>query len=489
MSHSKIKASICERFLTFNLFFISYLSLFRNVLSIQRVSRFPDVRQVSDKGLLTHNIDAMRALFPDDYSFYPTSFTIPNQLDEYIAEFDRVQLTLRDASNTNVDSSGNLWLMKPRARCCGEGIRIINNASQSTEIVDPNLGEWYVQKFVSPPALIDGHKFVFRLFALVTSFSPLRVQLYHDGLIFYTFTEYTVENQTAKRSYISDYFFTEKQSDYYVLVQNYLTNMASNTHFKTASKSGNGSSNEYIPKSQEGGPINAKKVWDDIKSVVVKSLISTLKWTTPMEATKTTFGTTYEIFGYDIVLDDDLNPFLCEINETPNMGLEVNYHEDYNGLGEMIEKVDFDYKTSLMKATLAVADVEPRWDLNELSDMQDEVLHLIKKESLSCVVMHSRTIIEKDDSGSSSSTVDCLHENDLKMIVKLESELRRSDDNEYDQIFPCVECFKYFKFLSVHGLEWNDVLNVWWLRQRETMRYYNGLTHRYEKDYIEKHGT
>ena len=42
----------------------------------------------------------------------------------------------------------------------------------------PDLGEWYVQKFVSPPALVDGHKFVFRLFAVVTSFAPLRVQLH-----------------------------------------------------------------------------------------------------------------------------------------------------------------------------------------------------------------------------------------------------------------------------------------------------------------------
>jgi tubulin polyglutamylase TTLL9 len=180
--------------------------------------------------------------------------------------------------------------------------------------------------------LIDGHKFVFRLFALVTSFSPLRVQLYHDGLIFYTFTEYTVANQTAKRSYISDYFFTEKQSDYYVLVQDYLTNLAQQTHYKTTTNHG-GSGGGSSSKSQVGGEPQAKQLWDDIKSVVVKSLVATLKWTGPMEATKSSPGTTYEIFGYDIVLDDDLNPFLCEINETPNMGLEVNYHGDYNGLG------------------------------------------------------------------------------------------------------------------------------------------------------------
>jgi hypothetical protein len=46
-----------------------------------------------------------------------------------------------------MDYSNNLWLMKPRARCCGEGIRIINNATQSADIVNPDLGEWYVQRF------------------------------------------------------------------------------------------------------------------------------------------------------------------------------------------------------------------------------------------------------------------------------------------------------------------------------------------------------
>ena len=109
------------------------------------------------------------------------------------------------------------------------------------------------------------------------------------------------------------------------------------------------SSDPHVSKSQQGGPMHAKQVWKDIKSVVVKSLIATLRWTTKMEADQVIPGTTYEIFGYDIVLDHELNPFLCEINETPNMGLEVNYHSDYHGLGEMIEKMDYQYKTDLMK--------------------------------------------------------------------------------------------------------------------------------------------
>jgi 6-phosphogluconate dehydrogenase (decarboxylating) len=102
----------------------------------------------------------MRALYPKEYSFYPTSFTIPNQLEEYIATFNKVQSTQSTItghkaassmesmeSMESMDYSNNLWLMKPRARCCGEGIRIINNATQSADIVNPDLGEWYVQRF------------------------------------------------------------------------------------------------------------------------------------------------------------------------------------------------------------------------------------------------------------------------------------------------------------------------------------------------------
>ena len=205
-------------------------------------------------------------------------------------------------------------------------------------------------------------------------------------MIFYTFTPYDVSNQTAKRSYISDYFFTEKQSDYYVLVQDYLGNMSNGTHYKTKSETidpsdssdSSDSSDPHVSKSQQGGPMHAKQVWKDIKSVVVKSLIATLRWTTKMEADQVIPGTTYEIFGYDIVLDNELNPYLCEINETPNMGLEVNYHSDYHGLGAAIEQQDYTYKTELMDATLAVADVEPRYSMNDLNEIKLEILDIIR---------------------------------------------------------------------------------------------------------------
>ena len=55
-------------------------------------------------------------------------------------------------------------------------------------------------------------------------------------------------------------------------------------------------------------------------------------------------------------------------------------------LGEAIEQIDYDYKTRLMEATLSVADVEPRWGVDELKHIESELIQLIDEEGLGCVV-------------------------------------------------------------------------------------------------------
>lgn len=52
---------------------------------------------------------------------------------------------------------------------------------------------YVVQKYLKHPALIDGHKFDFRIYVLVTQVvDPLTVFLYHDGLVRLASEEYNL---------------------------------------------------------------------------------------------------------------------------------------------------------------------------------------------------------------------------------------------------------------------------------------------------------
>lgn len=90
---------------------------------------------------------------------------------------------------------GSVWILKPNASACGRGIRLFDRNNAFKVIGKPNRS-CLVQRYISNPLLLDGYKFDLRLYVVVTSFDPLRVYIYKDGLARFATTPYSLNTKS-----------------------------------------------------------------------------------------------------------------------------------------------------------------------------------------------------------------------------------------------------------------------------------------------------
>ena len=86
-----------------------------------------------------------------------------------------------------------LYILKPAALSCGRGIKIIGK--------NTNIGRrkgYVASRYLHKPHLINGFKYDLRLYVLVTSFDPLRVYLYDEGLVRFATEKYSTNKSWLK---------------------------------------------------------------------------------------------------------------------------------------------------------------------------------------------------------------------------------------------------------------------------------------------------
>ncbi|CAL9696402.1 unnamed protein product [Knipowitschia caucasica] len=292
-----------------------------------RVNHFRNHFELTRKNLMVKNLKRYRKGIEKEEGreevskcdFFPCTFSLPSEYHLFVEKFKR--------------SPGSTWIMKPVAKSQGKGIFLFKklkdimdwkkDGSRSEEQKDAAQVESYVaQQYIENPYLINGRKFDLRVYVLVTSYVPLKAWLYRDGFARFSNTRFSLSSIDDKHMHLTNVAVQKTAPDYdpekgckwqVQQLRRYLT--------------------------AKHGREKIQSLFTDIDNIFVRSLQSVQKVIINDKHC-------FELYGYDILLDENLKPWLIEVNASPSLAAT--------------SKEDYELKCRLLEDTLNVVDMEGR---------------------------------------------------------------------------------------------------------------------------------
>jgi tubulin polyglutamylase TTLL4 len=270
---------------------------YRRCQSWQKVNHFAGAFLMGRKDNLHCRMADLRSRGPGLPDFYPESYLLPGE-----TRLLNQRWYAHDA-----------WIIKPSASSRGRGIRI-----------QPSDGTWppneacIVQAYVIRPFLITKRKFDVRIYAYVPSIFPLRIYLHHSGIARFCTEEYNTNDSLGDVHVHLTNFSLNKGSENFV--------RADRRESVSDSKWSLGFWMDYMR--QLGCDMTG--LMQEIERVTISTIIAGI-----CEIRKTHAAmiphrhTSHELYGIDILLDEDLRVHLIEVNISPSFsGLDSVL--DYN---------------------------------------------------------------------------------------------------------------------------------------------------------------
>ncbi|XP_026479840.1 probable tubulin polyglutamylase TTLL1 [Ctenocephalides felis] len=280
----------------------------------QIINHFPNHYEISRKDLLVKNIKRYRKELEREGSplaekvevntpcfplgtrylhldFIPVTFVLPADYNMFVEEYRK--------------SPQSTWIMKPCGKSQGAGIFLINKLSKlkkwSREARTPfhqlTKESYVISRYIDNPLLIGGKKFDLRLYVLVTSFRPLKAYLFRLGFCRFCTVKYDTSVTELDNMYV------------------HLTNVSVQKH-----------GGEY--NTMHGGKWSVQNLRLYLEATrgkaVTDRLFGTISWTIThsLKAVAPVMATDrhcFECYGYDIIIDNQLKPWLIEVNASPSL--------------------------------------------------------------------------------------------------------------------------------------------------------------------------
>ena len=268
--------------------------LLKELNKYQKYNHFPITWQLSRKDNLYNNYKKLQIKFPNDFKYMPETYVLPKDKEIFTLQIQNYEL-----------NKNNIWLLKPVASSRGRGIRILTNFNDIPE-------KTIITHYISNPHLINRKKYDLRLYVLITGYTPLKIYLFEDGLTRFCSEEYNLDES--------------KLNDKYIHLTNYSINK-NNENFEknddTEKEEGNKWSILTFKKYLKEKKIDFNKLWKKIKDIIIKTILSITDEGIPIiKLFNLSSVNLFEIYGFDILLDSFLNPWLMEVNLNPSLNCD-----------------------------------------------------------------------------------------------------------------------------------------------------------------------
>ncbi|CAD8100366.1 unnamed protein product [Paramecium primaurelia] len=258
------------------------------LLLFQKVNHFPFNKNLGRKDLLKKNIERCQKLgtkAQQIFDIIPSTFLLPKEYVQFMEKFYK---------DSESEGQQNIWIMKPTGKSRGRGITVLNDISD-VMYAEPVV----LQKYLKNPLLLKGHKFDMRIYVLVTSFNPLEVFLYKEGFARLTTQPFTLDINDLKNQLV------------------HLTNFAvQKTHVQIqdleSQLGGCKISLRQLREKLIDKNIDWNKIWEQVQDIVLKSLVA-------CQSEIPNNPNSFELFGYDIIIDTNQKCWLLEVNASPSL--------------------------------------------------------------------------------------------------------------------------------------------------------------------------
>uniref|UniRef100_A0A452V031 Tubulin tyrosine ligase like 4 n=1 Tax=Ursus maritimus TaxID=29073 RepID=A0A452V031_URSMA len=324
----------------------------------------------------------------------------------------------------------------------GIGIQVIHKWSQL-----PKRRPLLVQRYLHRPYLISGSKFDLRVYVYVTSYDPLRIYLFSDGLVRFASCKYSPSMKSLGNKFMH-------LTNYSVKYQANADETACQGHKWALKALWN-----YL--SQKG--VNSDAIWEKIKDVVVKTIISSEPYVTSLLKMYVRRPySCHELFGFDIMLDENLKPWVLEVNISPS--LHSNSPLDISIKGQMIRDLLNLAGFVLPNAEDVVSSsICPQSSCTPLPTSPRGKCRMAPEHFTAQKMKKAYYLTQKiPDQDFYASVLDVLTPDDVRILVEMEDEFSRR--GQFERIFPSRISSRYLRFF-------------------EQPRYFNILTTQWEQKY------